>query len=349
VAAGGAALVFATSLTHLLRTPRLYGQTWDLALTDYGVAGIAANGRRVLAVDPGVEAFSIGGSGVPLLVNGVRIDAAGYDAVQGNVLPSIVAGRPPARANEVALGARSLDAVGADVGDVVTARVVGGRAGARLRIVGKVVLPGYTDTARLGEGALMTFAGVSRIAPRVPASEALIELRPGADRERVLARLERKLRRGESTPGELPLTKPSDVVNFGRVQRLPLVLAAVLALLGALTLAHMLVTGVRRRRRDLAVLKTLGFERGEVLAAVACQATTLTALALLVGLPVGAAAGRWAWYVFASYFGVVPESVIPYGRIVLFVPAALLAASLVALLPARSAAATQPARALRAE
>jgi ABC-type lipoprotein release transport system permease subunit len=349
VAATSAALVFAASLTHLLQTPRLYGQTWDLALTDYGYAGIAADGRRVLAEDRDVEAFSIGSGGAPLVVDGVRLDAAGYDAVEGNVLPPIVAGRAPAQANEVALGARSLDAVGADLGDVVTVRVVGAPEQARLRIVGKVVLPGLTDTARLGEGALMTFAGISRLAPGIPASDALIDVRPGADRNSLLARLQDGLRRGEATPDELPLTKPSDLVNFGRVQRLPLVLAGVLAVLAVLTLAHLLVTAVRRRRRDLAVLKTLGFEGGQVLAAVAWQAATLVAVALLVGLPLGAAAGRWAWRLFASDFGVVPEPTIPFGRILLVVPAALLAASLVALLPARNAAGTEPARALRTE
>ena len=70
-------------------------------------------------------------------------------------------------------------------------------------------------------------------------------------------------------------------------------LAGLLALLAAAALAHLLVTSVRRRRRDLAILKSLGFVRGQVSAAVAWQATTVALLALAVGLPLGVALGRW--------------------------------------------------------
>src|SRR5207253_4218419 len=68
--------------------------------------------------------------------------------------------------------------------------------------------------------------------------------------------------------GQIPIEKPSDLVNFGRVERLPFVLAGVLGLLAAATLAHLLVSGVRRRRRDLAILKTIGFDRRQVVGAV---------------------------------------------------------------------------------
>jgi ABC-type lipoprotein release transport system permease subunit len=349
VAALGAALTFAASLSHLLRTPRLYGETWDAFVTDYGYGGIAADGRAVAAADPGIEAFSIGTGGMPLLVNGRRLDGGGYDAVEGQVLPPLLAGRYPAGPAEIALGARSLRDVRAGIGDGVTVRVVGGRRTARLRVVGEVVLPGFTETARLGQGALLTFTGVRRLAPGVPASDLLLDLAPGADRERVLARLGRKLRRGEARPVPPPLSAPADLVNFGRVQRLPVALAAVLALLGALTLAHMLLTGTRRRARELAVLKAVGFVRSQVVAAVVWQATTVAAVSLLVGLPLGVALGRWAWRLFAHELGIVPDPVVPLGRTLLVVPAALLAANFVAALPARVAARTKPAPVLRTE
>ena len=78
-----------------------------------------------------------------------------------------------------------------------------------------------------------------------------------------------------------------DVVNLQSVDRLPLLLAALIVLLGVMTLGNTLVTSVRRRRRDLAVLKTIGFVRPQVAAVVAWQATSFALLALLVGLPVG--------------------------------------------------------------
>ena len=47
------------------------------------------------------------------------------------------------------------------------------------------------------------------------------------------------------------------------------------------------------------MLKTLGLRRAQLLRVVSWQATALAAAALLVGLPLGVLAGRWAWVLFA--------------------------------------------------
>ena len=86
--------------------------------------------------------------------------------------------------------------------------------------------------------------------------------------------------------------RPGEIQNYASVRDTPLVLAAVLALLAAGTLAHVLLTGVRRRRRDLAVLKTLGLTRAQLLRVVSWQASALATAALLAGLPLGVLAGR---------------------------------------------------------
>ena len=64
------------------------------------------------------------------------------------------------------------------------------------------------------------------------------------------------------------------LVRLGRIQNLPLILGLVLAVMALLTVAHLLATSIRRRRRDLAILKTLGFAHGDVGRTVAWQATT---------------------------------------------------------------------------
>ena len=60
-----------------------------------------------------------------------------------------------------------------------------------------------------------------------------------------------------------------------------------LGLLGAGVLVHALLTAVRSRRRELALLKVIGFTRRSLSATVAVQATTLVGLAVIIGLPVG--------------------------------------------------------------
>ena len=108
------------------------------------------------------------------------------------------------------------------------------------------------------------------------------------------------------------------------MQNLPFVLGGVLALLGTATLGHTLVTAIGRRRRDLAVLKTMGLVRRQVTSTVGWQATTMVAIALLVGVPLGVAAGRWAWALLARQLGVVSEPLTPLSPVLLIIPASLL-------------------------
>jgi hypothetical protein len=129
----------------------------------------------------------------------------------------------------------------------------------------------------------------------------------------------------------------------------PLVLAALLGMLAATTLAHLLVTSIRRRRRDLAVLKTLGFSSVQVRGAVASQATTLGIVAAVVGIPIGAACGRWVWIVFARQLGIVPRPAAPAVMFLVLGLAVLVVANLIAVLPGRAAARVQPALVLRSE
>src|SRR5439155_3482537 len=109
----------------------------------------------------------------------------------------------------------------------------------------------------------------------------------------------------------LPPQQNGQIRGLADIGNVPLLLAGIVGLMAAATLAHTLVSSIRRRRRDLAILKTIGFVRRQISAAVAWQAGTLTFTALLLGVPLGIAAGRWAWRFFADQVGVVPESVVP--------------------------------------
>jgi ABC-type lipoprotein release transport system permease subunit len=142
---------------------------------------------------------------------------------------------------------------------------------------------------------------------------------------------------------------PLDVDNVGRVGGLPQVLAGLLAVLAASALGHLLVSSIRRRRRDLAILKVLGFVRGQVSAAVAWQATTVAVISLTVGLPLGVALGRWAWSLLIDRIGLGAEPVTPWPALLAGVIGTVLVANLVAAWPGWMAARTRPAVALRAE
>jgi predicted lysophospholipase L1 biosynthesis ABC-type transport system permease subunit len=97
------------------------------------------------------------------------------------------------------------------------------------------------------------------------------------------------------------------------------------------------------------VLRTLGLRRRQLTAVALWQITTLTVLAMLAGLPAGAAAGRWAWAAFAHVLGIAPGTGVPVLTGLLLVPAVLLAANLVACWPARRNFRLRPAELLRVE
>ena len=143
--------------------------------------------------------------------------------------------------------------------------------------------------------------------------------------------------------------RPSDIQNYTGVRDTPLVLGAVLALLAVGTLAHVLLTGVRRRRRDLAVLRTLGLLRSQLLRVVSWQASALAVTALLVGLPLGLLAGRWAWQLFADSAGVGNDASVPVPLLLLTIPVTVILANLIAAGPGWSATRIRPALILRAE
>ena len=69
-------------------------------------------------------------------------------------------------------------------------------------------------------------------------------------------------------------------------------------------LAQLIVPSGRRYRRDVAILKSLGLLRRQVSSVTAWQVSTLAVLALLAEVPLGVAAGRWAWGLFAVGRGI---------------------------------------------
>jgi predicted lysophospholipase L1 biosynthesis ABC-type transport system permease subunit len=184
---------------------------------------------------------------------------------------------------------------------------------------------------------------LSPTTPIIPVSY-FVRLDPASDGRAAIGQLQREF----PNTVVFPLKQP-DLMNLERVGYLPGLLAGLVALLALGTVAHALVTSVRRRRRELAILKTLGFVRGQVSQTVAWQATTFALVAGLLGVPLGIAGGRWAWRVVAEQLGVAAGPVVPAGSVLAITTGALLVANLVAAGPGWTAARIQPAAVLRSE
>jgi predicted lysophospholipase L1 biosynthesis ABC-type transport system permease subunit len=220
-------------------------------------------------------------------------------------------------------------------------------------------LPALAGT-NLGTGAVVTTPLLSGITADTGCKGQitcynffLLRYRDGAIPATAAATLLARTAQEHCPPGQCTVTadqRPGDIRNYAGIRDTPLILAVVLALLAVGTLTHVLLTGVRRRRRDLAVLRALGFTSSQLRAVVAWQATALAAGALVIGVPAGIIAGRLTWAVFANAAGVAPQATIALPVVLLAVPAlTLLLANLIAAFPGRVAARLRPATVLRSE
>ena len=276
-----AALVFGASLHHLVSTPRLYGQAWQQQLDLEFGAVRAPLVTRVLARQPGLAGYAIGNYG-QVTVDGRIVPAIGVAPVRGRGFVTLLAGRPPAGPGQIAFGAQTLRALHRRVGQQIQVLVNGKQR--NMRITGTAVLASFNrggfDSTDLGNGAVLTPPVLSQpnLSSGCPArftcySFALLRYRPGTDLAAAAARLVRVTHRHGCPPGSCVVVsdqRPSDIRDYTGVRNTPLLLGVVLALLAVGTLTHVLLTSVRRRGRDLAMLKisrpgpAAGARRGRV-------------------------------------------------------------------------------------
>jgi hypothetical protein len=362
------AVVFNASMAGLASHPARYGWNWDTVIDAEAGYGSFEPGvmSKLLAGQQAVAAWSEF-SFADLPIDGKVIPALGLRRDLGSVQPPTTAGRAMTGGDQIELGTVTLAELGKKIGDTVrigippyTRTVV---------ITGTVTLPSFgvggAEHVSLGRGAtvpadtLRAAVGAGTPTPAtdqsVPvfASAVAIDWAPGATRTQRAALIHRVTSANpDGTPGgtyEMPSALASAVVNTEQMGGQPLALGIGLAAAAVLSLALTVLSLVRRRRHELALLKTIGMTRGQVRAVVAWQTTLTLLIAVLVGGPLGVVGGRLAWRAFSGSLGVVPVVEVPLAVVILGLAALVLTGNLLAALPAAVAARTRPAAELRIE
>ena len=177
-------------------------------------------------------------------------------------------------------------------------------------------------------------------------------MRDGADPDAVKAKLDPDLP-SWSASSETPVShagpvRQAEIVNVSELRSAPLVLGGLLLASLVLGLGLAIGLSVRDRRRELAVLRALGFGDRDVRRSVRWQGLALVVVGLVVGVPLGVVAGRFAWRAFADRLGVVPEPAVPLALLVALVLVTLVLGWIAVALPARAAARISPAEELLA-
>lgn len=374
-----ATLMFSSSLQTLVSHPALYGWDWSYVLAPSNNLPIAT--ETALDHDPDVAAWNgvdytnveIDGVAIPVLLSRTSSD--------GPVAPPILSGHGIEAPDQIVIGAATLAELHKHVGGTVVVTFGSSSGGplsippTTLHIVGTATFPAVgfasliSDHTSMGTGALFSEdllpasfkAAMANSDPNLAGPElAFIRMRPGVSSAAGRANLQRlvdqadKLYAADPSAGNngvivLGVQRPAQIVDYRSIGAAPVVLAIGLALGAIVALGLTLRASVRRRRRDLAVLKSLGFTQRQLAGAVAWQATVSALIAVVIGIPLGIASGRALWTLFARTLDVVPDPTVPVLSVVLVAAGAFLFSNLVAALPGRSAARVATASLLKAE
>ena len=349
-----AALTFSAGISDAVGNPARFGQTWQLETfygedgQDFAPAGAAS---RAAAADRDVTGFldvRIAGA----QAGRVSIESFTYAPVDGKRVPMVLtAGRMPASPGEIALAPTTARELGAAVG--ATIRLDGGPATRTMTVSGIAFVPSGPHNS-YDQGAWLTPGGYDRLFAGAHYAfkfhTAVIALRPGADVAGVATRLDATVSAATHARGVV-FTPPESlpVQQLEDVSVLPLALGGFLALLAAGAVGQALAMAVRRRRRELAVLRTLGLTGRQTRLVVVTQASVLAVIGLALGIPLGLAVGRAIWRVVADFTPLAYYPPLSVWALALIVPVTLLAANLLAIWPGYRAARLRPGRILRGE
>jgi putative ABC transport system permease protein len=264
---------------------------------------------------------------------------------KGSGSPLVVDGRVPEGPDEIALGSSVLDRLDVSIGDEVD--VSYGNEPIELEIVGQALVEDV-DGANGGPGkaGIMDAAALEALDPEDGVSPTwfVVRFHEGVEHSAAVARLE------EAFPNAVTTSKlPADLENLERLRGLVVLLAVLVGILGSGAALLAMVGAVSRRRRELAVLRTLGFARRQAAGTVAWQATTFALVGLGVGLPLGLVAGRRGWIAVAEGVGLEPSPVVPLALVAALAIGTIVLLNVVAAAPAWLAARVRPADVLRAE
>ncbi len=357
-----ATVIFGASLAHLVASPALYGEPFQVYFAPSGgpddVRVVTGPLLEDLRRDRAIKQITLAVA-TEVEINGHQVQVFAMQPVRGPALLSAVDGRRPGRDREIMLGAATMRDTRARVGGSVRVRVTdpqGVPHEAVFRVVGRASLNG--GAGGMGNGAAMTIG--SLVSTQCPpglgqtacqravrhhfAYIVLVRASPGPAGRAALARHIRKYRSLAYQP-----QKPTALVNFGQSVDFPVLFGVLLSLFGAATMLHLLLVSVARRRRETGLLKALGFVRGQVAAVFCWQATTVALVGVAVGAPAGIAVGKVLWRIFATNFGVVPAAVVQPLSLVALVAGVLAAANLLAAIPALLAARSHAGQLLRTE
>jgi len=350
-----AAFTFSAGVSDAAAHPERFGITWQLDAF-YGLDGHdfgpSAQVSRAVAASPDVAGLldvRVGGA----QARGVSIESFEYRPVDGKQVPTVLtAGSMPDGPTTITLAPTTARQLRAQVGSVL--RLTGGPAPRSMTVTGIGFVPAGPHNS-YDEGAWLTPAGFDRLFGGAHYGFkfhlALVTLRPGTDPGAGARAVNAAAATVQGAgPGAFAPPEPDQTVTILQdLSVLPTALGGFLALLAVGAVGYALATAVRRRGRELAVLRALGLTGRQARLVVVTQATVLAVAGLAAGIPLGFVVGRVVWRTVANFIPLAYQPPLAPWALILIAPATLLAANLLAVWPGWRAARLRAAQVLRTE
>lgn len=322
------------TIERLVSTPALIGEPFELAVEGDDPVAI----EQIIKQDPDVQgAFQRGTLAITPEGKDEEVTLAALGPGAEKVDWVIWKGRMFVAPGEAIVGKGFLDLMDADVGDTVELPVMGKTL--TLKIVGA-----YRAAEDGGRWA-MTSVETARqqLDGDLKVDGWAIALKNGVDAQAAAERYRRVNTRVEVFDHAADGVSAVRTVLAG--------LGLMLLLVGLVSLVNTVSTGIRERRRDLGILKAVGFTPRQVVGSVLSGAALLTVVALVVGIPIGVWVSSAISDSIGNSLGWGPGLLedAPLSWLLAVAPIMAAAVALAALIPAALAARMRANEALRSE
>jgi hypothetical protein len=295
------ATTFHTNINSVLDSPVGYGATWDYAVasTYNGELADAESVQQAIAAvheaDYITSAAVITRNDTAVVAGVPSLPSITFTPVKGSIGPTIVRGRVPSRADEVAVGPRTRVDLGIDIGDPL---VIDDH---EFTLVGEVMLSDDNPVVGPGRGLLFDASGAMLVTDvDYDINTLVVRTNHEMPSTSEIAELSDRFQGTVTIPAP-----PIDVGNLALVLGALRWASLLASIATVLTMAHWLAVVNDTNRRAFATLTALGFERNQLRVCIGSQGIVPTCGACVLGLPLGLVVARWITTSILRSIGIV--------------------------------------------
>jgi hypothetical protein len=326
------ALTFSKSLDRVTHEPQRWGFNWDLML-DTDETGSKAMITDVVH-DPRVAAAGMLATNFTV-ANGKGIRAWGIESLHGKIGYALLSGTNPISADEMVIGPGTKRELHARIGttlrvaecpciDNEPSKIV------PVRVVGIALFP-EDDDGNFNNALGFSGVGFKHHVPEGEPPRVAVVVANGQPVAAVASDLRRRYP-GNISQYSYP-TRPGEVQNLVGLRTFPKALFLFAGLLGIVVLANLLFASARRRRRDLATLRSMGLTPRQTAACIVWESLSVVVVAIVIGVPLGLLAGAGVWIAATHGVGIADDLYRPFVPLAILVIGILLAALATSVLP----------------